>query len=160
MGPGAGRPAIRRTIPTEAPRVRAGTVTSSESLPDGLGESRRAWMAAVKRTDLAAYADLVCDDVVWLPPGRPAFQGRGAFRDWLAPFFEAYAYELDIEDSVVRVAGGWAVETGDFRSRMTSHATGETMEHAGSFIVLWRRDDDGRWRIERYMDVTPGEAEA
>lgn len=124
-------------------------------LPDRLAGSRQAWIEAVNRTDLDAYADVVCDDVVWIPPGQQAVQGRAAFRDWLAPFFEAYAYTFDVDDAEVRMAGAWAVETGVFRSRMTSRATGETLEHTGSFLILWRREDDGRWRIERYVDVTP-----
>lgn len=124
-------------------------------LPGRLVESRQAWIEAVNRTDLDAYADIVCDDVVWIPPGQDAVQGRAAFRDWLAPFFEVYTYAFDVEDAEVNVAGDWAVETGEFHSRMTSRESGETMEHAGRFVLLWRREDDGRWRIERYVDVTP-----
>lgn len=101
-------------------------------LPDRLVESRQAWIEAVNRTDLDAYADVVCDDVVWIPPGQQAVQGRTAFRDWLAPYFEAYAYAFDVDDAEVRVAGAWAVETGEFRSRMTSRATGETLEDRGA----------------------------
>lgn len=128
-------------------------------LPGRLVESRQAWIEAVNRTDLDAYADVVCDDVVWIPPGQDAVQGRATFRDWLAPFFEAYAYAFDVDDAEVRMAGAWAVETGEFRSRMTSRATGEMLEHAGRFVLLWRREDDGRWRIERYVDVTPEDSE-
>lgn len=128
-------------------------------LPGRLVESRQAWIEAVNRTDLDAYADVVCEDVVWIPPGQDAVQGRVAFRDWLAPFFEAYGYAFDVEDSDVNMAGDWAVETGEFRSRMTSRESGETMEHAGRFVLLWRREDDGRWRIERYVDVTPEDGE-
>ena len=131
------------------------TMTRPGDLPNGLADSRREWIAAVDGTDLDAYADLVCEDVVWMPPGGEPVHGRDAFREWCAPFFEAYAYEFEVDDATVRAAGGRAVETGTFRSRMTSRSAGETMEHVGRFVILWRRDEDGTWRIERYADLTP-----
>lgn len=120
--------------------------------PHDLTRSHRAWIKAVNETDLEAYADVVCRDLVWLPPGQDAVEGRAAFRRWLAPFFEQYDYRFSVTDSVFRIAGRWAVEKGRFRSVMTPVAGDATREHSGRFITLWRRDDDGVWRIERYVD--------
>lgn len=133
---------------------RSGHPPSTDALPGGLVESHRAWIRAVGATDVDAYADVVCEDVVWLPPGGDPVEGRAAFRRWLAPFFEAYDYDFTIDDAAISVTGGYAVEKARFRSAMTSRSGGETMEHEGRFIVLWRRDDDGRWRIDRYVDDT------
>lgn len=129
-------------------------MTRPDDLPDGLAGSHRAWIDAVSGTDLDAYAEVVCEDLVWWPPGQDPVEGRAAFRDWLAPFFERFAYEFSVEDPVFRVAEGRAVEKAGFRSRMTPRAGGDAMVHAGRFIALWRRDEDGRWRIERYVDDT------
>ena len=41
-------------------------------VPDGLAASHHAWIEAVRTTDVEAYAGLVCEDVVWLPPGEEA----------------------------------------------------------------------------------------
>lgn len=125
------------------------------TLPPDLTRSHRAWVEAVNGTDLEAYADVVCRDLVWLPPGQDAIEGRAAFRRWLAPFFEQYDYEFSVTGTAFRVAGTWAVEKGRFRSVMTSVDGGATMEHSGRFLALWRRDDDGVWRIERYVDDSP-----
>lgn len=130
-------------------------MTVPENLPPGLARSHRSWIEAVNRGDLSAYADLVCEDVVWVPPGQAALEGRAAFRDWLAPFFERYAYEFSVGEPEFRAAGNRVVAKGRFRSRMTPRSGGETMEHGGRFLALWRRDDDGAWRIERYVDDTP-----
>lgn len=132
-------------------------MTEADDLPAGLARRHRSWIEAVNETDLGAYAEAVCEDLVWWPPGQPPVEGRAAFRDWLAPFVDRYAYEFSVEDPVFRVSGRWAVEKARFRSRMTPEAGGDAMEHAGRFIALWRRDEDDRWRIERYVDdtVTP-----
>lgn len=127
-------------------------MTLRPGLPEGLAASHRAWVDAVDGTDLDDYAGLVCEDVVWLPPGEDAIEGRGAFREWLAPFFEEWRYAFTVVDARFRVAGGRAMEKGRFVSRMTSRSGSEEVEHVGHFVILWRRDDDGTWRIERYAD--------
>lgn len=123
-----------------------------DECPPELAGSHRAWMDAVNDTDLDAYAEMVSEDVVWLPPGQEALEGRDAFRRWLAPFFEQYGYEFTIGDAAIRVAGRWAVEKARFRSVMTPSTGGDHMEHVGRCIVLWREDEDGSWRIDRYVD--------
>lgn len=120
--------------------------------PEGLRDSHQRWLKAVEHADLDGYVDLVVEDVVWIPPSGDAVQGRAAFRSWLEPFFEAYAYAMTIREADVRVAGEWAIENGVFSNRMTPRAGGEAMEHAGRFVALWHHEIDGRWRIDRYLD--------
>lgn len=122
--------------------------------PEALADRREAWVAAVGARDLDAYAELVTEDVVWLPPGQDAVVGRRAFRDWLRPFFEAYEYEFSVSEVRSRRAGSWAVERGRFSSRMRPAGGGSPMAHGGSYTILWRLDGDGAWRIERYVDDT------
>lgn len=124
-------------------------------LPDGLKSSHRCWLEAVEQADLDGYVDLVVEDVVWIRPGQEALQGRVAFRRWVGPFFEQYTYGMSVRDADIRVAGRWAVEKGTFHSRVTPRAGGDTMEHTGRFIALWKHAVDGKWRIDRYIDDTP-----
>ena len=124
-------------------------------LPDGLKNSHRRWLDAVEQADLGGYVDLVVEDVVWIRPGEEGLQGRAAFRHWLEPFFEQYTYAMSVSDLDIRVAGRWAVEKGAFHSHITPRAGGEAIEHTGRFIILWRHELDGTWRIDRYIDDTP-----
>lgn len=119
---------------------------------EAIAARRRAWIAAVEDGDLDRYGELFRPDVVWIPPGADALVGRAAVRAWLAPFLEAWAYELDLEPEAVRPAGAWAVERGSFRSRMAPRGGGDPMEHEGRYLVLWRFDDE--WRIDRYVDLS------
>jgi uncharacterized protein (TIGR02246 family) len=77
---------------------------------------RRQWMAAVNGGSLDGDADLVAEDVVWLPPAGPPLTGRKAFRAWLEPFFARFQYQFSVEPSEVRVFDGWCAEVGRFRS--------------------------------------------
>lgn len=119
---------------------------------EGLEERRRQWISVVNSRDLEGYAELVTEDVVWIPPGGAAIVGRPAFRGWLRPFFTSYTYQYSSSDPRYLDAGDWIVEQAGFESRMTPLAGGSPMSHNGSYIVIWRRDA-GLWRIERYVDV-------
>jgi uncharacterized protein (TIGR02246 family) len=112
------------------------------------------WRAAVNARDLDAYAELVAEDVVWIPPAGEALVGREAFRRWLAPFFGAYAYEYSVSNIRWLPAGDWVAESSRFASRMTPAGGGSTMSHVGAYMALWKRDADGVWRIDRYVDQT------
>lgn len=119
---------------------------------DEASSRREAWIAAVNAGDADRYATLVTEDVVWIPPSGEPLHGREAFRAWLAPFVDSFSYELDLTPSASHEAGRWAWETGAFRSRMQPRKGGDPHEHGGRYFVLWRLDEDGTWRIERYVD--------
>ena len=119
---------------------------------DKVKERHRHWIEAVNSRNLDAYAELVAEDVVWIPPVGPAIAGRQEFREWLRPFFVAYHYEYAPSNSRFLDAGDWVVESADFETQMTPVGGGPARSHEGAYLVIWRRDSDGAWRIERYVD--------
>ena len=135
----------------------------SETMPSDLqaiAHQRQQWTAAVNARDVDRYLELLTEDVVWLPPGQSALSGRRAFEAWVRPFFERFSYEFTITEPAVRLAGDWAVERGAFHTKMRSLDDGQTGHHAGTYLVLWRREAGGTWRIERYIDETHAPAAA
>lgn len=126
----------------------------ASDLPDGLSAARRGWLDAANASDPEAYAEHLAKDAVWLPPGLPAIEGRQAIHRWLAETMASLSYDLTLEDVEIRLADGWASETGRFQARMTDEDAGRSMEHDGAYLILWSEDRDGRWRIDRYVDLT------
>lgn len=123
-------------------------------IPDSLKKRHQEWVEAVNNGNIDAYADLLAEEAVWIPPGSEPITGRKAFKEWLAPFMENYSYEFSITGEKIKAAGNRALERAKFTSRMTPESGGEPMTHSGTFTVLWHRDvdKDGRWYIERYID--------
>jgi aspartate racemase len=130
----------------------AGSRNPAQAAVSGTTERHREWIAAVNATDIDAYARLVTEDLVWLPPHGDPVVGRPAFRAWLEPFFEAYAYDFTIDGVEALETTGWIAETGEFVSRMTPRSGGPQASHSGRFFALWRREE-GHWRMERYVDT-------
>ena len=125
-----------------------------EEIPAGLRRTREKWLRVVNAGDPDAYAELLSEEGLWLPPRQEPVLGRAAFREWLRPFFDRYEYDFSLQRTRIRVRGDSAVETGGFVSRMTPKQGGETMEHRGTYTLVWRCEEDGEWRIERYVDDT------
>ena len=119
-----------------------------------IGVRRQEWVRAVNSRDRAAYAELFTPNAVWLPPGLPAVCNREAIREWLEPFFDRYLYEFSITSPRLRIGGDWAVERGAFTSTLTPVSGGSSGSHSGVYIVIWRKESDGLWYIDRYVDVT------
>lgn len=115
---------------------------------------RQQWSAAVNARDVNRYLEILTEDIVWLPPGQPALSGKRDFESWVRPFFKRFSYEFIITEANVRVAGDWAVERGAFQTKMTATDDAQIGRHTGTYLVLWRREHDSRWRIERYIDET------
>ncbi len=69
--------------------------------------------------DLEGYLSLFADDAVWVTPELDEIVGREAIREWLAPVFAQFDYELTITVADVRVAGDLGIERARFLSRMT-----------------------------------------
>jgi uncharacterized protein (TIGR02246 family) len=109
-------------------------------------------MRVVNARDLDGYASLVTEDVVWIPPGQPPVEGRAAFTAWLRPFFERYEYEFRIEPIASSGGDDHLCERARFHTSLRAVGGGPAMDHGGICIVFWRRDTDGVWHIERYVD--------
>lgn len=119
-----------------------------------LRQRRDEWIQIVNVGDLERYVGLFREEAVWLPPGQAAVVGRSAIKAWLTPFFEQVDYTFSIRDEQVRFAGDRAIEKGTFHSALTRKEGGESMRHSGTYMVLWHREENGLWFIDRYFDIT------
>lgn len=125
-----------------------------QNVPKSLIQRHREWVDVVNQRDIEAYANLLSEKAVWIPPGQPPIIGRQAFKQWLKPFFNDYRYDFTITGEQFNISGDWALERAEFTSRMTPVNGENTMEHSGSFTVIWHREHDNRWYIDRYVDDT------
>lgn len=130
------------------------TVSAPDNEEPSLTQARERWIRVVQDDDLDAYVAMMSEDIVWLPPGTPAQEGREAMRTWLAPAFGAFSSELDLDVSRSAVHGDHAVEEGVFTATLTERSTGKQESHGGRYLALWRRGPDG-WLLDRYVDLGP-----
>ena len=99
---------------------------------------------AFESPDLTAWVDFYTEDAIFVGPGTPAIEGRSAFL--------AAAPQISI--SSMEIVADSTLGTGDFaatlgRATWVSGPNGSTVRRR--FLMVWRREPDGRWRIAREL---------
>ena len=115
-------------------------------------QQRLEWIDAVNSNDLSRIGEILSASVVWIPSSMPALNGREAILEWMKPSFDGFDHQYRIDNIRIKGAGNWAFEQADFTSTLTPKEGGGPVENTGSYILIWRWEDDNVWRIERYVD--------
>lgn len=116
-------------------------------------DSLNATMAdAVRRRDSVTAGSLYDIDAMVMPEGMTAAAGRAAiqarFGDLLSHLAAA---NVTLTTQDVTVSGDLAVETGRYAWALTPKS-GKTMVDSGKYVVVWKKQADGSWKI--YRDVS------
>ena len=130
------------------------------------GEARQAieaanarFVEAVKRADTTdALAANYADDGIVMAPGAERWRGKDAIRKGFAGMSTATPVrEFNLKTDDVVVGGDLAVETGTYEMTMQPR-TGSEIKDKGKYLVVWKRQSDGSWKIIRDVfnsDVPP-----
>ena len=124
-------------------------------------EAYAAFSAAYRAGDAEAVAALYADDAFYLAPGGEIERGGMARHfEFLSSFEPGAGPVIEFEVVDRDVSGELAYDIGYF----TFRREGEAAESAGrgKFIVIWKRGDDGVWRLhaDGYSDVEDSGAAA
>ena len=98
------------------------------------------YSAARVSGDAATWLGLWDSEAIRMPPGSPAV-GYEKFSQVIPGVFaESRPPSMSIDADEVVVIGDWAFSSGNFK-------VGSTVD--GKFLTIFRRQDDGSWRIYR-----------
>lgn len=109
--------------------------------------AERALAQAFESPDLTAWVDSYTDDAIFVGPGVPAIEGRDALLA-AAPQISISSMEIAAESTLG--AGDFAATLG--RATWVSGPKGSDAPRVRRrFLMVWRREGDGAWRIAREM---------
>lgn len=122
-------------------------MTLSSSDVAAIRSAEKALAEAFEASDPTAWVDYYTEDAIFVGPGMPAVEGRDALLD-LAPAVVISSMEI-VADSTIG-AGDFAATEG--RANWVSGPKGADAPRVRRrFLMAWRRDADGRWRIAREL---------
>jgi ketosteroid isomerase-like protein len=108
--------------------------------------AEKALAEAFESPDLTAWVDFYTGDAIFVGPGVPAIEGRSALLN-AAPQISISSMEIAAASTLG--AGDFAATLG--RASWVSGPKGSDARVRRRFLMVWRREPDGRWRIAREM---------
>jgi uncharacterized protein (TIGR02246 family) len=126
-----------------------------------IARSWDAWLTAYETGDAAALASLFTDDGLYAANTGEVLQGRAGIRDgvdgWAARqamFLEALGFpadsRIDVQDEVLRLRGADDAVYRLSRFLVLVEPRRCALD-AGHLLGVWRRGDDGTWRLESLL---------
>lgn len=138
------------SVADSPPGVPESRVPVPDAVRRVVEEYSKAWLAG----DADAVMRLFTPDAVLLPHhGDPPVIGESAIRRFWwppnTPKTEILEFENTIEQAREEGTTAWA--WGRFKLRFRVAGESKSFENAGTYLMLLRRGDDGRWRITHRM---------
>lgn len=141
------------TAPTESSRADAAPLAASEAADPAhirqvIEQKNARLIQAFLAGDAAGVAGMFTDDGVLMLNGMPQINGRAAIEQTLVAVFGAVKYHsVTANVREVQFFGDYALEMGT--TEFTYEAGGQTVVDQGKYIVGWKREPGGDWKIHR-----------
>ena len=107
------------------------------------------WLRATAEGDLETVLGLMSEEVVFLLPGQEPMRGRAAFAEGFLSMKGRIKIEAVSEIQEILVMGDYASCWNRLRLTLSFLPGGEQKHREGPVLSLFRREEDGRWRIYR-----------
>jgi uncharacterized protein (TIGR02246 family) len=107
--------------------------------------------AALNGGKTSAVLPLYTDDGIFMPPYSQSAVGIDAVRKAYDAVFDELKFHVkfNIAELVV-IAPTWAYVRTNSAGTTDHHSTGKTTSEANQELFIFRKSDDGKWRIARY----------
>ena len=110
------------------------------------------WLAAENKRDVASVTNLYDDNAVLLPSKEEPVVGLAAITEWHKRLYadpHFVPFTLAVDRNSFHVVDDIAIETALFQGDATRE--GKAIHFRGKYLLLWKKQKDGSWKIFRYM---------
>ncbi len=115
-------------------------------LQQAVQDTNREWMEAVKRGDPGSVAALYTEDATLLAPNTEPIRGRQGIEAFFKAGMQMGMSEATLETVDVDYLGDTAYEVGDYTMKIAPEG-GEAVTDQGKYLVVWKRESDGPWKL-------------
>ena len=117
----------------------------------GIRSTMAAYNAALNGGKTSMVLPLYTDDGIFMPPYSQSAVGKGAVRVAYDKVFAELKFHVKFTIAeLVIMAPTWAYVRTNSAGTTDHHSTGKTTAEANQELFIFRKGEDGTWRIARY----------
>jgi uncharacterized protein (TIGR02246 family) len=106
------------------------------------------WAAAAAAKDAEKFGSFYAEDATLMLENAPDLKGATTIRGGVGGMMQDANFALSFETTAVQVArsGDLAYELGTYSMTTTSPKTRKPAAEKGSYVVVWKKQADGKWK--------------
>ena len=120
------------------------------AIRDTIEAREREWSAAFRAGDAMGVANMYTEDGAQVEPAGEWRRGREAIAASMKAQLDTLNVTMreDVPEEII-VAGDYVIEIGQYKHTATTKVGNNPVSSSGRYMVVWRKDSDGQWRIHR-----------
>ena len=131
--------------------LSAASGQKSSSAADAIAQVREEWVKDLHDKQLDRFVMLYTVDAAFLQPNGERIAGRPAIQELTRKVMGIYTSNLVFHSITVEHSGDLAYDSGDFRETLLKLSDGSTTEGKGNYLMVFRRQPDGKWLIAQQV---------
>ena len=140
-------------------KAAGGKGADADSVKKAIQADEAKWNEQFKSKDTEGLVGHYADDAFFAAPGVAGTSGSTNIRQVYATASTDPAFEIHFKSDKIDVSksGDMAYARGKFDEQYTDPKTGKVMSDSGSYITVYKRQDDGSWKaVEDFASADPG----
>lgn len=136
----------------------AGAAANPQDVTQAIKADEAKWNKQFAAKDQEGLVDHYADDAYFVAPGVAGTEGSTPIRQVFATASTDPAFEVQFKSDKIDVAssGDLAYARGKFSEKYTDKATGKVMSDSGSYLTIYKKQDDGSWKaVEDFAAADP-----
>ena len=116
-----------------------------------LAKIREEWVQDLHTKQLELILKFYAPDAAFLQPNGDRIVGSAALRPLFQNIMASFTSDLTLHSRNLEASGNLAYDSGDFEESLTNLATGAKIASKGSYVVIYKRQPDGSWKIVQHV---------
>jgi len=116
-----------------------------------LAKLRETWVENLRTKQLEPILRFYAQDAAFLQPNGDRIMGSAALRALFQTIMATFNSDLILHSRELEASGNLAYDSGDFEESLTNIATGAKITSKGSYVMIYKRQRDGSWKIVQQM---------
>lgn len=116
-----------------------------------LAKIREGWVQDLHAKQLEPILKFYAPDAAFLQPNGDRIVGSAALRSLFQNIMASFTSDLTLHSRNLEASGDLAYDSGDFEESLTNLATGAKIASKGSYVVIYKRQPDGNWKIVQHV---------